>query len=250
MMKRRVFGSLVIAATFVFAGSAHASSLKIHGSTTVFANLFADHQAKVEADSGQVLTVVANGSSRGVNDVATGAADMGMISAPLPATIAKLASSQSGFVGDDLVGYDIGSAKVAFIVHPSNPVKELSTDQIAGIMQGEITNWADLGGQPMPIKVIMEQTGGGVRTMAEKSLLDGGVISVAGTEVPNGPQIVKIVEQMPMAFGIAAAAVAKGSPVAVLGGHDAPAQPLILVTKGDATAAQLAVIDSARNILN
>ncbi len=42
---------------------------------------------------------------------------------------------------------------LAVIVNPKNPVKSLSTEQVKGIYLGKITNWKQLGGADMPIKL-------------------------------------------------------------------------------------------------
>ena len=48
------------------------------------------------------------------------------------------------------------------IVHPSNPVNELTTDQIRKIYSGELTNWNQVGGPDIAVKVMTvgEPSGG------------------------------------------------------------------------------------------
>ena len=40
------------------------------------------------------------------------------------------------------------------IAHPSNPVNELTTDQIRKIYSGELTNWNQVGGPDIAVKVM------------------------------------------------------------------------------------------------
>jgi len=42
-----------------------------------------------------------------------------------------------------IVGYD----GIAVIVHPSNPISELTRDQLSDIFTGKIVNWQELGGR-------------------------------------------------------------------------------------------------------
>ena len=237
------------AALIGFTSAAEAASVKIHGSTTVFANLFKDHQGAVEEASGQSLQIVANGSSRGLTDLSSGQADLGMISAPLDATISKMQKKDPSFSGDDLVAHPIGEAKVAFITHPSNPVKTLTREQLTAVFSGEITSWADLGGAPMPIKVVLETSGGGVRTLTEKELLAKESVAADMVEVPNATQISQIVSQMPPALGIAAQAAIGGHSVQSIDGYEALTQPLFLITRGQPSADKEAIIEAARAIL-
>jgi phosphate transport system substrate-binding protein len=46
---------------------------------------------------------------------------------------------------------------LAIIVHPSNPVDSLDMQQIRDIYEGRITNWSELGGPDMPLKLFVRQ---------------------------------------------------------------------------------------------
>lgn len=43
------------------------------------------------------------------------------------------------------------------VTHPSNPVAELSMEQLRGIFSGQITNWTQVGGEDRPINVVGHQ---------------------------------------------------------------------------------------------
>ena len=45
------------------------------------------------------------------------------------------------------------------VTHDSNPVQQLSQEQLAGIFSGEITNWTEVGGADRPINVISYEEG-------------------------------------------------------------------------------------------
>ncbi len=46
---------------------------------------------------------------------------------------------------------------LAFIVHKSNPVKNLTRKQIKGIISGKIKNWSELGGENRPIHLVLRR---------------------------------------------------------------------------------------------
>jgi len=50
---------------------------------------------------------------------------------------------------------------VCVVVHPSNPISALTSDQVRRIYKGEITNWNELGGPNMKIVVISRDTESG-----------------------------------------------------------------------------------------
>jgi phosphate transport system substrate-binding protein len=47
------------------------------------------------------------------------------------------------------------------LVHPQNPIAELTIEQIRKIYTGEITNWKDVGGPDLGIVVITRDTNSG-----------------------------------------------------------------------------------------
>ena len=52
---------------------------------------------------------------------------------------------------------------IAVVVHPDNPVADLTMEQLADIFTGEITNWSDVGGNDGTITVIGRESGSGTR---------------------------------------------------------------------------------------
>ncbi len=244
----RTFLGLALAATLGLgmATDARAVEISVHGSTTVASNIMLPHKSDIEKQSGQSLKVVANGSSRGILDLAAGNASMAMISAPLDTTVKKVNKKKPGATdGLNLMAHRVGTTRVAFVVHPSNPVKNLSLAQIADILSGKINNWQALGGKAAPILVVMETKGGGVRSMVEKEVMGGNEISANARELPGATQVVGIVGQVPQAIGIAVEATVTGK-VAVVSTDRAIEQPLILVTSGQPTAEMAKVIEAAR----
>ncbi len=210
-----------------------AGTIELHGSTTVAGNVFTPHGAAIEKEIGSTLKIIANGSSRGLADLAAGKAEVGMISAPLEDTAAKINQKTPGAIdAGSLKAVQIGTTKVAFVVHPGNAVGSLTLDQVAQILSGTITDWKDVGGAAGPITVVAETSGGGVRTLVEDDLLGKKSIGAKVKEVPNASQVGKIASQLPTAFGVASPTAAKDG-AKILATDKPLEQPLYLVTKGD-----------------
>jgi len=57
------------------------------------------------------------------------------------------------------------------IVHPSNPVSDLTIEQLSLIYQGKITNWKELGGKDMKIIVISRDTSSGTYESWQEKIL-------------------------------------------------------------------------------
>jgi phosphate transport system substrate-binding protein len=59
------------------------------------------------------------------------------------------------------VAHVVAMDGVCVVVHPSNPVKALTTEQVRDIYKGKITNWKEVGGPDMAIVAISRDTSSG-----------------------------------------------------------------------------------------
>ncbi len=91
--------------------------------------------------------VQAGGSSRGIMDVRSGTAVLGMVSRDLKPDEQDL---EHALIAKDGIG---------MIVHKNNPVAGLSKEQVIAIYTGQITNWKDVGGADAPITVVSKAEG-------------------------------------------------------------------------------------------
>ncbi len=91
------------------------------------------------------IDVAAHGSSTGFVALKAGQADIAAASRPIKdnevSDLRPLGDLRS-HEAEQVIAID----GVAVILHPANPLRELSTAQLAGIFSGEIHDWAQLGG--------------------------------------------------------------------------------------------------------
>lgn len=74
--------------------------------------------------------------------------------------------------GVELEMVPIGSDAFVFIVNDSNPVNNITIEQIRGIYSGEIKNWKELGGKDIPIAAMRRNKNSGSQTALEKLMGD------------------------------------------------------------------------------
>lgn len=74
--------------------------------------------------------------------------------------------------GVELVEVPIGSDAFVFIVNSSNPVSNITMDQIRGIYSGRIRNWKELGGRNELISAMKRNEGSGSQTALQKIMGD------------------------------------------------------------------------------
>ncbi|MDD2943010.1 MAG: phosphate ABC transporter substrate-binding protein [bacterium] len=119
------------------------------GSSTV-APLVAELARLYEEKKSDVrIEVETGGSSRGVADTLSGVVDFGMVSRSLKPEEISLGLQEV------TIAYD----GIALIVHRTNPVAELTFDQIRAIYTGKITNWKEVGGDDSQIVVVNKAQG-------------------------------------------------------------------------------------------
>lgn len=106
-----------------------------------------------------VIEVQGGGSGVGASNTINGTFDIGMCSRDL-----KTSETEKGLI-PQIIGVD----GVAIIVNNAG-VKNLTTEQIAKIYSGEITNWKDVGGYDKEIAVLAREDGSGTRECFENGL--------------------------------------------------------------------------------
>ena len=142
------------------------------------------------------INVQGGGSSAGVKAAATGTAAIGMASRQLHPEERKLWKFT--------LAYD----SIAVIVHPTNPIANLTTEQIHDIFNGEITDWSQVGGKPGPINVITREEGSGTRSAFEELILKKKPI-IANAIVQGSTGAVKAtISRDPSSIGYISSAIA------------------------------------------
>ena len=80
----------------------------------------------------------------------------------------------------------IAKEALVFVVNENNPVNSLTTQQVQDIYSGKITNWAEVGGEDLPIEAFQRNATSGSQVMMEKLVMDGiPMMEVPTTMVPG-----------------------------------------------------------------
>ena len=249
---KRNFGMFVLA--FIFAGaaglgSAHSDNLVLQGSTTFTTTVARPYAEAVEAQTGLHLEVIQNKSNFGLLALFERKADLAMISTTLESELEILRRSNPELPFQRLRAFEITRTRAAFVIHPSNPVRKARLKDIRKILTGEISNWRQLGGPDLPIRVVAIREGGGVLAKVEATLLGGAHISANDViRIQMGTQIVKVVAQEPGAFGITHLAIVKSSATVELVTDEQIEQVLSLVSLDDPSPRAIAVIEAFRRM--
>ena len=129
----------------------------LDGSTTVgpIAKAFAEYYMGKHPEVN--ITVSESGSGNGAKAIINGTADIGNLSRKMKEEEIRAAKDK----GVNAVEHIIAMDGIVVVVHPSNPVKGLTKDELKQIYTGEIANWKALGGPDKKIVVISRDTNSG-----------------------------------------------------------------------------------------
>ncbi len=103
------------------------------------------------------IAVSGGGSGTGIKALISGTAEIANASRPIKDSERQQAQARGVGPVVHIVAYD----GMAVIVHPSNPVGELSIGQLSDIFSGNTSNWADLGGPDQEILIINRDSSSG-----------------------------------------------------------------------------------------
>jgi phosphate transport system substrate-binding protein len=106
-------------------------------------------------------------------DVVEGRCDAAMSSASLE-TAAKAALTAGKEIDVATLEMQVAATdEIVFVIHPANPVRRLTWEQIRDIHTGKITSWKEVGGQDLPIVIFTDAAASATRSMIQDRLLGG-----------------------------------------------------------------------------
>ena len=186
------------------------------GSTSMEKVIGALSESFMAANGGVTVNYNPTGSGSGITAVQEGTCDIGLSSRAL-----KDEEKAAG-LKETVLAYD----GIAIIVHPDNPVADLSIEQIAKLYTGEITNWKDVGGNDAEVVLIGREAASGTRD---------GFESITGTkdkcqyrqELTSTGDVITAVSQNPDAIGYASLASVKDTVKALNVGGVTPSEATV-----------------------
>ena len=128
------------------------SLVTISGSTSV-GPLAEKLAMKYQEQNDVKIEVNQIGSSAGITNAINGVSQIGMSSRDLKQ------EEKDSDLQELIIAYD----GIVVVTHPSNPVKNLTMEQVKQIFTGEVTNWKEVGGKDMEIVVVSREDGSGSR---------------------------------------------------------------------------------------
>ena len=192
-------------------------NVNVNGSTSMGDVIAALTEGFNEANPDVTINYTGSGSGAGITGVLDGTCDLGLSSRALTD------DEKSQGAVENIIALD----GVAVVVNPENTVTDLTTEQIAQIFTGEITNWSELGGADAEIAVFGRENGSGTRSAFEEIV---GVedACVYTNEYSSTGDVIGNVASNPNAIGYASLSAVDETVTAVQVNGVAPSEETVL----------------------
>lgn len=191
--------NLVLTAIMVVSmvSGAFAADLSVKGSTTVLPIMQKAVEAYQKANPSTAISVSGGGSGNGIKAIIDGTTDIAMASRFMKDKEVKLAMEKSVYP----VPFAVGIDALVPVVHPTNPVQNITRAELKAIYKGEIKNWKEVGGPDKRIVVISRDTSSGTyETWEGKIMNKERVFAGALLQASNGA-VVQAVSKNKYAIG-------------------------------------------------
>jgi glucose/mannose transport system substrate-binding protein len=187
-----------------------------------------DIEAILPNESSEPLTfeVQAHGTKTAFADMASGKCDIGMASRQITSAEAKqCALAGLGDLLSPTCENVLGLDGIAVFVNRSNPVNELTKQQIADIFSGGVTDWSQVGGRSGPVNLYALDDKSGTCDMFNSLVLSSRHLSPRASRYENSAKLSDEVAADPNGIGFAGMAFVRGSkPLAI---SEAGTKPLL-----------------------
>jgi phosphate transport system substrate-binding protein len=175
-----------------------ADPLLLSGSSTMQKLIFEPVQKTLEKKTGVMIDCSGPGSINGVKALMKKEVAAAIISCPLDLVFPETGIPTEGTYQEHVIQQD----NITAIVHPSNKVKSLTQAQLAGIHNGKITNWKEVGGPDDRILVVVPPQSSGTRAFIRDAVMQGTVFVVNAYVTVTDREAIDIVAKSPIAIAM------------------------------------------------
>lgn len=235
----------IIAGLTTLSPALSAQSFEIHGSNTVGATLAPMlvtgyleqatgdsvgtrptgeiNEKILSASNGMDVLVAAHGSSTGFRSLASGEAAIWASSRPVRPQEVEALSARANLRSLDSE-HVIAIDGLAILVHPSNPIDQLSIETLARIFAGDIRNWSEVGGPDRAISLYARDDRSGTwDTFSSLVLGDAYELDTNAQRYESNDELSDDVSQDPGGIGFSGLASVRDSKLLAISDGTAPA---------------------------
>jgi len=199
-------------------------TLTIKGSDTMLPLLtaLAEEYQKIHVDA--QVSVTGGGSALGIAALLDGATDLCMSSRGLNEEETKRADYRQTAPQDVVIARD----GVAVVVHPLNPVSDLTIGQLRQIFNGKIKNWTAVGGPDQAIRAISQDSDSETAAFFQERVLQGERYKHGIQLAASSAAVVQSVSRELWSIGYASYVFTQGTEMKIIGLKKDSTSPALL----------------------
>jgi phosphate transport system substrate-binding protein len=183
----------------ILAGSSAvaAERIGINGSTTVLPISQAIAEAYMDENPNVNISISGGGSGNGIKALVDQMTDIAQSSRWIKHSEIENAVKNGNYP----VPFAIAHDAIIPVVHPDNPVDNLSLDQLKAIYEGKVRNWKDVGGEDRDIVIISRDSDSGTYVVWNEVVLKGSRVSPRAQLLPSNGAITQTISGNRNAIG-------------------------------------------------
>lgn len=148
--------------------SQNKKSVTIKGSDTMVHLMSSMAEAYMKFKAGDQVSVTGGGSGTGIAAIINGTTDICASSRDMQQKEKDDAKSKNVNIVEKVIAFD----GLAVIVHPDNPISELTMEQVKKVFTGAYKNWKELGGPDHPITALSRESNSGTYVFFQEHVLE------------------------------------------------------------------------------
>jgi phosphate transport system substrate-binding protein len=213
MNECRKLGKIAGLALAAFAGVAMHSSAAVAGSVTIKGSdtmvILGQRWAEdyMKKNPGTSIQVTGGGSGTGISALINGTTDICQASRTMSQAEKEKLRDRYSTTGTETV---VARDGLSVYASATNPLGELTLDQLKQIYAGKVTNWKDLGGPDAKIIVYSRENSSGTYVFFKEHVLKGADYTPRAQTMPGTAAVVNAVAKEKFGIGYGGAAYAKG----------------------------------------
>jgi len=199
--RRTIFNYIIVLFCFALLSTISCSEkansdIIINGSTTehpILEMVSASYMKKKNVK----IVLRPEGSRTGVHTLIDGQCDIAMSSSKIAPSLFEEAESKKTNLKEFIFAYDM----IVPVIHPSNPIQNLSLDQLRAIFIGSIKTWNEVRGKSEKILVVHRNTCSGTREVWEKIVIKSENAPTDHIALESNSEVLAYVAANPSAIG-------------------------------------------------
>jgi phosphate transport system substrate-binding protein len=207
-MKTMLKKLAVLTGLMLAVGAAQAADITMKGSDTLV--ILAQKWAEVYMQKNAETKVQVTGGGSGTGFAALQNQQTDLANASRKIKPKEVEACLKAF-GKRPTEYKVALDGLSVYVHESNPVKQLSLEQLRNIFTGKIRNWKEVGGADGPITLYSRENSSGTYEFFKENVLQGSDFAASAQNMPGTAALLQAVARDPKAIGYGGAAYGQGA---------------------------------------